>query len=162
MHVECDERCVCEPAHEPLKPPHDELLACDLDEPCPPSVLREDPGSALWTGGACLLTAFRDRSPGKYHYSTTVEDIGTFTTDYTILVGEGGRVIVIRTTTSGPDAGNLQRTYFPVWSCSFQNFEVLDACLAAGTNVSDPGVCDSFEDWFDDCDVVENPACPSE
>src|SRR5688572_29996555 len=118
VHVECDESCVCEPANDPLTPVYDDLLACDLDEPCPASVRYDDPGSATWSGGGCLLTAFRDQLVGKYHHTTTVADIGTYTTDYTFLVGQGGRALVLRTTTSGPDSsGNFERTYFPVWSC---------------------------------------------
>jgi len=168
VHVECDERCLCEPANHPLKPVYDDLLACDLDEPCPLSLRYDDPGSATWSGGGCLLTAFRDQLVGKYHHTTTVADIGEYTTEYTFLVGQGGRALVLRTTTSGPASGNFERTYFPVWSCGFRSYEALDTCLGAGTNVSPSttgggaAICDTTAEWFDDCVVVENPECPGE
>lgn len=166
--VECGERCVCEPADDPLKPTYDDLLACDLDDPCPPSVRHTDPGSSTWTQGACLLAAFRDRTPGIYQHMTTLADLGTYTTNYTFLIGDDDEVLMLRKTENGLASGNLDRTYFPVWSCTLKSYDDLDACVAAGTDVSPSttgggtAVCDATEDWFETCETVENPACPGE
>src|SRR5688572_6655286 len=129
----CDADCVCEPADSPDKPVIEELLACDLDEPCPPSVRYDDPGTATWDNGACLLAAFRDRTRGSFHHQTTLADIGSYTTDYTFLLGDDDEVLVLRTTTNDAGPGNLERTYYPVWSCTLRSYAELDDCVAAGT-----------------------------
>jgi hypothetical protein len=144
------------------------LLACDFEEPCPPSVRYDDPGSATWDNGACMLTAFRDRTRGRFQHQTTLADIGSYITDYTFLVGGDDEVLILRTTTNALAPGNLVRTYYPVWSCTLKSYAELDNCVAAGTDVSPSttgggqGLCTGTEDWFESCETLENPECPSE
>ena len=165
-HVDCESACICESVAHP-RPEHQALLACDFDEPCPDSVLLGNPGSVSWQDGECLLTALRDRTPGRYRFSSILSDLGSVATDMTLLVS-GDEVLVLPVSTSSSGEGALERTYLPVQSCTLRSPETLEDCVAAGT---DPGVttggggeavCDEITDWVRDCVEVENPECPSE
>lgn len=164
----CDGHCICEAADEPLKPTYDDLLACNLDQPCPPSERHNLPGSSTWREGACLLTAFRDRTPGMYQHITTLADISIVTTRYTFLLGGDDNVLLLRTTEVGSPSGNLERTYLPVWSCTLRSYDDLDDCVAAGTDVSPSttggaaGVCELSQHWFETCETAAAPVCPGQ
>ena len=160
--VACDP-CICEPADSPDKPLVQSLAGCPLDEPCPASRRYDPPGSSSWQDGLCMLTAFRDRTVGKYQHFTMLTDEGYYETNYTFLVVGDDRVLILRTTENGldPDA-NIVRTYLPVWSCTLKSPELLDNCVQAGTDLSNPAVCDASQDWFETCETAVNPVCPGE
>jgi hypothetical protein len=118
---------------------------------------------ATWTDGICMLTAFRDRTPGRYHHTTILAQTGNYITDYTFLLGGNDEVLILRTTTNALAPGNAVLTYLPVWSCTLSSYEQLDACIAAGTDASGgQTICDGTEDWFDTCETAENPRCPGQ
>lgn len=160
--VACDP-CICEPADSPDKPLIHHLAACPLDEPCPASRRYDTPASSTWQDGLCMLTAFRDRTVGKYEHSTRLNDEGYYMTNYTFLVLGDDKVLILRSTQNGLDPGaNIVRTYLPVWSCALKSYELLDSCLEAGTDLSHPSVCDASQDWFETCETAVNPVCPGE
>ena len=160
--VEChDQRCVCEAIDNPDKAVHADLLACDLDEPCPPSVKFTEPGRATWEGGTCLLEALRDRTPGVYHHEDAEVEDGYWSTDYAFLVGGGDEVLVLRITF---DRTTGVRAYLPVSSCTLKSYDALDACVTAGTDVNGDttGICETIYQWFDACEEANDPMCPAE
>lgn len=165
----CDSACICESEYVSVKEDHQDLLACDFAEPCPESVLNRYPGSASWEGGECLLSALRDRTPGRYRFRSTFSDIGSQTSEYTLLVTGSDQVIVLESSMSGLVGQNLERQYLETRSCTLQDYDTLDACVAAGTDLGatttggDGGaVCADAADWVRDCDGVRNLACPGE
>jgi hypothetical protein len=164
VYAECDSLCVCEPSDSPDKPVYDDLVACDLDDPCPRSVRTNYSPTITWTDGLCMLTAFRDRTPGIYHHASVLsQDSGEYITDITFLLGGDDQVLMLRTTTNALAPGNAVREYLPTWSCTLSSYEVLDACITAGTEAQ-PGqtLCDGTEDWFDTCETAVDPVCPGE
>ncbi|HEY6723855.1 MAG TPA: hypothetical protein VI197_07475 [Polyangiaceae bacterium] len=168
VHIDCRDRCLCENPNDPNKPDYDAMQECNFDAPCKASSIERDPGSAIWREGECLLTAFRDRTRGRYLHVTTTADLGTYTTGYWFLLGGDDNVLMLRATDSGNASGNLDRSYLPVWSCTLKSYEQLDACVAAGTDISTSttgggaAICDATEDWFESCETVTNPVCPGE
>ena len=166
--VECDPRCVCEFDSDYPKHQHEQLLACDLDEPCPASTQTSNPGYFDWEDGACLLAALRDRTPGKYRLSTRFADLGTIDHDYTFFLDGTEKVLVLDVNTTGIISGNVTRNYLPVMSCTLKSDDVLDDCVAAGTDGlpvtsgGDDAICAHPADWLEDCEPVTNPECPAE
>jgi hypothetical protein len=86
-----------------------------------------------------------------------------------VLVVDGSnQVLVLPTTQSALAVGNVRRAHFPVERCTLKSYEELEACLAAGTEVPvtttggapAEAVCDSLDDWVEDCEGVDEVACP--
>jgi len=160
--AECGSSCVCEIANDPYKPVYEAMAACELEEPCPPSVQHWGAGPFTWHDGACLLTALRDRTPGAYHHSRTLADESSTTFDYTFLLGGNDEVLVL-TKTGVDNFDNIRREYEPVWSCTLKSRDELEACVAAGTEERNGvSICRETQDWLEACQSIENPTCPGE
>jgi hypothetical protein len=162
VHVDCGGRhCVCEAENGVLKAEYEALLACALDEPCPVSTQQSDIRLNTWENGECLLEALRDRTPGRYRLSKSGGDAG-YVYNETILILDGSdEMIVFDMQTSGLVVGNLRRQHIPA-SCTLKSTEELDACVAAGTDPDDDGICAATSDWTENCELLQNPECPSE
>lgn len=166
--VKCQQDCVCESTDSAAKTDHELLLECAVDEPCPDSVVSQDPGSTTWDNGDCLLSALRDRTPGRYTHSSTISDIGGTTVEYTLLLDGSDDLIVSAVSTSwGP--GTRVR-YDKTQRCSLVSYELLDDCLATGTDLSPtttgggPSLdeaCTMLGDWTLECEEIE-ASCPAD
>jgi hypothetical protein len=137
------------------------MLACDLDEPCPVSTQHSDIRLNTWENGECLLEALRDRTPGRYRLSTSGGDAGHVYNETLLILDGSDEMIVFDMQTSGLLAGNLRRQYIP-GSCTLKSFDELDACVAAGTDPGDEGICSGIFEWTENCELLQNPECPAE
>lgn len=166
--LECESDCVCESTDAQAKADHALLLECVVDEPCAESNVSQDPGSTYWNNGDCLLSALRDRTPGRYMHTSTISDIGGTMVSYTLLLDGSDEVIVSPVSTSwGP---GTEIRYDRTQRCALVSYEVLDDCLATGTDVSltttggGPSLdeaCAMLGDWITGCEDVE-ASCPAD
>ena len=117
-----------------------------------------------WENGECLLEALRDRTPGRYQLSARGGDAGRTYSDIIIILDGSDEAIFFDRHATGLIAGNLSRAYLPA-ACTLKSFEELDDCVTAGTDVSgvsDDGICATTLAWTENCEVLQNPECPSE
>jgi hypothetical protein len=130
--------------------------------------VNQDPGQRSWDNGECLLSALRDRTPGRYTHSSTVSDIGGATVEYTLLLDGSDDVIVSAVSTSW--GSGTQVRYDKTQRCTLVSYELLDDCLAIGTEVSPtttgggPSLdeaCAMLGDWITGCEEVD-ASCPTE
>ncbi len=162
VHVDCGgKHCICETVDGRLKSGYEALLACGLDEPCPVSTQQSDVVLRSWENGECLLEALRDRTPGKYQLARRGGIDGIEYSDIVIILDGSDEVVVSDMQTGGLAAGNLRRQYIS-GACTLKSTEELDACVAAGTDPDDDGICADLSDWTETCEVLQDPQCPSE
>lgn len=167
--VECGlATCICTSTDDPYRDGHLALSLCSLDEPCPDSIVDRNPGTDYWSNGECLLTALRDRTPGRYRFSSLDRDLGGTAIHHLLLIDGTSQVTVLTTHELTLGLGTTTRTYDPVQRCTLASHEALEACIAIGTELQDdatPGIapdpaCETLEDWVGTCQSNAGSECP--
>jgi hypothetical protein len=162
------EKMICEPADTSHHDAQEQLLACEVDEPCAPSSLENGVGTYAWEGGDCLLKALRDRTPGRYAHRNKQSDIGVWITDYHLIVESEGSLQVAKSSTIIDSRTTM--SYDPVQRCQLKSEADLNDCVDAGTDIGEQSttggdenalpICDAVSDWYTDCEDVQAIECP--
>jgi hypothetical protein len=166
--VACKQSCVCESTNAAAKADNELLLECSLEDPCPVATLiqHEIPGTSVWEDSECLLSALRDRTPGRYTYSSTrstVFDMTPRTVEYTLVLDGSVNMLVSAVITS--ISANTQVRYDRTQRCTLASSEILEECLqieAEGSDLSTfSEACKMLGDWITGCEEAQ-ASCPSQ